>query len=588
MNLARKLLAKPSAPVYPEFTVAPIIDLDISNFDDYGGGYIPSRGVTISSNILAHNTGDIRSEATFSGTVTRRYTAGPSVGTAQRLQYTATNHIFYPYSGRVLPAGTWKYSIAVKSTAGAGTQNVRYGPTGSLTSTTVSEGSWSYFTRTITADGVTSYNFTIQGDGSNQPDLLIDENRMHPDDGSIDLPFATDAGSAMPIIGIPGRWSVSGGVLSGNKGGIIRGPDWPAATTMTEFTVILAFREDTLPGGTTYPISAETDTALGTTTNDMNMALITTGALQTQPRALTTSPAPNYCDGNWQAISIRVKNAKRDVTHWGVMLNATDTAFTDYEMACMRFMGLSETGFFAGEVAVCAMWDSYLTEAQLQSAFETVQARLEYEGHDTERGKTVLLMEGDSRSANTSGVAFNMYIPTNTDSIPMFGGVYATSGEGIDDVVASTIKNFDDIVLGIRTSVALGRIPVAVAWIGVNDNSTIASNPSSYLASLEDYWQSLKDEGALVVACTEIGAGAPLGGTGSGYDNGRLTLRTGILASSVPDGVADIGNPATLMGDSDSYSENPSLWTDTIHPNAAGHTEMTPIYWAAIKSAAGL
>lgn len=650
-------LAEASVLVSP-WPVTPLVDLEPTDALGYGGRVQPRRNTPVSGNLLAHNSGNIPPAAGFNGTITRRAAAGHTTGLAQRLQFGAANAIFYLLSARTLPAGDYWLQLRAKSSPAAGNQAVRFGRNTALQGATIGEGAFSLLTLKFTANGTTPYTFVIQGDGTNQPDILIDEvtlTAIGPDAGA-QLKFATiddmnnypgdkvvgmlayveanggspydpgnglyswtalpqwvrapaqlDAGTAAPPIGLPAQWPVTGNALSPVAGGILRGPSWPAVTALPGWTVAMAFRRQGRPAAAEYLLISPADVSVPVTANDLTLAITPTGALSTKP--LTAIPtSPDYATGAWHIVVMRGSPSELSVWIDGVQVQQEFGVYNPLRFDLLRIFGQTETSLrFGGQFGGLSLYGGALTDAQVVDVFRRHQQMLELRGYDTGRGELALIFEGDSRTYAFGSVtpptshAWRLLSTSSlTDGVQRFGGVLARSGEGINDLVRTDQPGeITSMLASIRGALAMGRVPVCVIWVGVNDHGEIdAADDATAAARAAVYWstkyapylQRLKDAGARVVVMTELpGIGAAAQGGNTAWNRARLALRDIMLASPIPHAVADIGNPATALGDVNSPYTHPEWWqADKLHLNDAGQALLPAITWPAIKLAAGI
>lgn len=570
----------PALAAYP-YPVDPIMEMEPLRASGWGGRAVPGRD-GMSTSVYAWTSGQMPPSAAFAGTVTPRFGAGASSGgLAQRIQFTATGQVFYFFNGAALD-GDYAAAIKVRSTPGAGPQTVRFGEPADSTNVAVTEAGWTTIKRTLVAG---SRTVRIAGDGTNTPDILVDEVRLHRDDGSVDLPLSYGRSAALRSTGRVGDLPLRSNVISVPEAGAVwKGGRFPEVTSLSEYTVMLAFRRDGNPAGTEQIVITPADTALGTTTNTLRIGVATSGAMSVAPATPFSIPGQSYCDGAWQIFAITAWPGEVRHWHYGVQTRKDNPATPGFDFTVLRAFGQTDSSaVFKGDVGEICVWDTALQGQQLRDAFTAMQKRLEARGHRTGRGDLMLISEGDSRSAVTTspqGPSFQwlQFDPAVTEGRRVFGCNFASSGDGIDNVE----NDVPAIAESIRGAVAMGRIPIVSLLIGVNNHAAIIASPSTYLARLEAVWAQYKAAGAKVIACTEL----PMSGeNAAAWNAARATLNGLIRSSTVPDAVADIGDSSTVMGaDSSPVDHAGTYWADNLHPTTAGHQLLAPILWAAIKS----
>lgn len=197
-----------------------------------------------------------------------------------------------------------------------------------------------------------------------------------------------------------------------------------------------------------------------------------------------------------------------------------------------------------------------------------------------------MVIEGDSIAAQPAFgywyQARNNVAPTVQTNIAIGGSRLDTNGPSGDNPGDLTFRatTYTDKRLPVGLS---GLTKIFYVAIGAND---VWPSGENFAVRVGEYCQARRAAGwdKIVVATV-------LPRTDIDYvdqEPRRLVyndiIRTGAWQTTYGvDAVCDLGGHA-IMGDIDSFDTNPEYWQDEVHPNAAGHALLEPIYTATINS----
>jgi lysophospholipase L1-like esterase len=131
------------------------------------------------------------------------------------------------------------------------------------------------------------------------------------------------------------------------------------------------------------------------------------------------------------------------------------------------------------------------------------------------------------------------------------------------------------------------RKTILVVALGTNDLlnatgavATLQTNIQTICSEWRTFYTSESNLRILVASVLPATAGFAGGQTSGGFETDRLAYRTWLLAnySGFADGVLDVGDPATALGN---VANVGTYTSDGIHPNASGYA----LYGAAAKAA---
>jgi lysophospholipase L1-like esterase len=576
-----------------QHTLAPMIS--INSFDALmsDGRNVPNRAALTapSKNIINFDTGDIRTVTVTNVTTTKNFATIDGV-LATRFQITNAANGLFLWSGTAPPAGTYKYSYKVRMNAGEGSKDLRHGNSivGYATAT-ISDAAWTTLTGTFTASGAnyTSWSLVPAVAAVLPFDLLVGEVQFHEDDGN-----ALPAFSAEP----PPAWHAKASLLSqlGAVRGTIKRDDmvldlentgsavlkantWPATRTFTEFSAIALFRNRLAAAG--QILVTETDAALGTNANTMQIGVAVAGTLNMQPVNAGFTNI-NVLGQGWHPAGLRLKDGSRQCFFHEIELNSSSAAWAGFPARLLRLGGQTFSSPMDGDLILMDAWGEYLEDADWYAAVQRCRDIAGLCGETMGTFRNFYIAEGDSRTAllNTSYA----YLMGNAGEFTpnLFLRNFAVSGSS----AATLTARLPNVQRAVDQAVMAGARPIISVLVGTNDATAVAASGAAayYTGTLKPLWAAYKAMtdavGGRFIAATEL----PRGNDVPGYEAERVTLNGLIRGdATLYDALADFASDP-VMGDPDSFTLTPGNWTDALHPNAAGHLLLKPYMRAALAS----
>jgi lysophospholipase L1-like esterase len=510
---------------------------------------------------------------------------------ATRFQITNAANGLFLWSGTAPPAGTYKYSYKVRMNAGEGSKDLRHGNSiVGYSTATISDAAWTTLTGTFTASGAnyTSWSLVPAVAAVLPFDLLVGEVQFYDEDGNALPAFSAETpawhAKASPLSqlgAVRGSIKRSGLVLDLEATGsaVLKANTWPAARTFTEFSAVVAFRCRT--AALSQMLVAETDAALGTNANTLQIGMDALGKLIFQP--VTVGFTNIVLNGQgWHIAAIRLKDLNRQCFFHEIELNTSTAAWAGFDARLLRFGGQTSASPMKGDVVVLDAWDKYLEDADLYQAVQRARDLVGLCGETMGTFRNFYIAEGDSRTAllNTSYA----YLMGNAGEFTpnLFLRNFAVSGSS----AATLTARLPNVQRAVDQAVMAGARPIISVLVGTNDATVIAASGAAayYTGTLKPLWAAYKAMtdavGGKFIACTEI----PRGNDVVGFEAERVILNGLIRGdATLYDALADFDSDP-VMGDPDSFTLTPGNWTDNLHPNAAGHLLLKPYMKAAIAS----
>lgn len=576
-----------------EFPVAPTFAIYSADNTLSDGSVVANRYASTApnKNAMTLTTGYIK-QASATATVTNFFANGPTgTLTAQRLEFAADTSQYSLYTGAP-PAGSYRLTFKAKLNSGGPTKNIRHGnTTAGYATATVNDTTWTAVTQDFTTTGSNYTPYQILPAIGNAPvDLLIDELQWYAT-GDLPIPAFTaetnDWHFKIRNKGYAGAIARSGNLLdnaTGGAAGNVIAPTFPAATTLTEWTVIIAFKYETLGSG--QMIVSEIDAILGSTANNLQVSTGTgagvVGQISFQPLGPGSSRIEPLGEG-WHTYAIRVKNLARSCHFNGVELNSATTAYTGFQARILNLGGQTAASPSRGKFGVWAFWDSYLSDDDLAAAHRKIESDIVAMGEARGAVPYFWLAEGDSITATTTapdGPSYAFLVSAAgyfAGKPPLYMRCRAVSGSGIATLETRKAQNL--VVIG--QMIATGAQPIVSIMIGTNDTSEIASlGHMAYWAKLLALYTDYRNAGALVVACTLLpdGTGSATWDTERGLLNAYMRTQT-----SAYDALADVAADANIGQDASVL--DPTYYNvDQRHLTAAGHVVAAGIVKTAMQA----
>jgi lysophospholipase L1-like esterase len=221
------------------------------------------------------------------------------------------------------------------------------------------------------------------------------------------------------------------------------------------------------------------------------------------------------------------------------------------------------------EVAALYVWNRQLSAAEV--------AALKAAMRQVDNKPITLTTLGDSITAGM--------LQTNADAWPSqvadaAGYRLLNLGQGGEFASQAVVRSNRN---GMKTA---SRRTILVVALGTNDllNAGAVATLQTNITTICNEWRTAYTNSAnlriLVASVLPATSGFNGGQTSGGFETDRLAYRTWLLAnySGFADGVLDIGDPATALGN---VANVGTYMSDGIHPNAAGYA----LYGAAAKAA---
>lgn len=530
---------------------------------------------------------------------TLNFADGPvKTGTATRALSTGTTQSFILWNstGPTTPplAGTYTVAFQCKSNSGADAA-IRYGNgTDGYTAGTALAASWTKFVLQITANGTNWASFIITGDGTNMPDLLIDEVQIYPDVSSALPSMATENPGndfAFPFAFQPAT-KFSGRALDINGAGVpgagvLRVSGYPTAKAFTELTMLTVSAMD-VKAASQWLLSTDSSTPYGTSTATAYIS--STQADGQMDHSIGSYYAAHDRGGAGFFIdALRIKAGAQEAFLDNIEMVSTTTAFAGFSARIFRVGAAANlatawqnTTRWQGRIAAAVVFDRYLTDAEITSAVAALKARVRANGIIIEQIPAFYLAMGDSQtwhidnSANQgpSYAYLQAVAGTYTPNLPMRN--LAQSGNTFDQQLAFLPAARRSIL----AAVAGGRKAVVTMYIG--------SNPlgADVIAGGAAYWNRVKTEWADKITSS---GGIPVVGTLTprgdlDWETQRLAYNTALRASGVR--YMDFAADAT-MGNAANYNLTGTTWvkSDGLHWTTVGQTLISAVATPVIKAA---
>jgi lysophospholipase L1-like esterase len=244
-------------------------------------------------------------------------------------------------------------------------------------------------------------------------------------------------------------------------------------------------------------------------------------------------------------------------------------------------------GLDAFKIVAMALYPTALSKTDQHKAVSFLIMKANESSITITRPKNVLLAEGDSITfgpasnsyvqqflANSAATAFSVY---NVGA--QAGSMLSTNGT--PDLNLSV--RLPQHLKGIPTNLS-GRRAVATLMFGTNDLSSYGS-VSSYLTEYYGYVSQLRALGVKVGICTILAKGTLQAGYAA-FNTLRNALNTQLRSDvgTYFDFLVDFAADSTMGQDSSPANATYFSSADTLHPTAAGHAVLEPIYRSAVNA----
>lgn len=541
-------------------------------------------------------------------TVTPFFANGPTqTGTATRVLLTVASQLFSVWTSAYRPpAGTYTVDFQVKSNT-AGDFAIRTGNSAQgYTARTALAAGWTRVQHQFTTNGTDWASFVITGDGTNLPDILVDEMRIYQDTAANVPAIAADpqGDDFMPALAFPnvrhsGRLlSVTTTTVEG--AGVLRVQGYPVAKAFTEITMIAAASLTTAAANEQL-LTTDTTTALGTT--NATLAITSTQA-DGSPDFTGITPFFDYeMTGQGVAVlALTVKNGVRNAYLDTVELGSATGAFTGFSARMFRVganaaveTAYSSTFRWQGLIGAAKIIDRYLTPEQVAAEVAKVKAGLRVAGIVLADFPAFVIALGDSQTASATGARGPSWAYLQSDAGTFVPNMpvrsLAVGGKTTQQVIDEQMPT---ALLMIAQAIRGGIRPVVSMFIGTNDQPAIVTdwnNGVSPFTSPTGWWQTTKANliAPLVTAGAKVVFATPLpddAAPPASWEAARTALRAKIIAEytgSTTVFVQDFGGTVGVSTVADTAGANYD--TDHRHLTSAGHLVLKPVTTAAINAA---
>lgn len=588
LGAKRSIIAKAVQALITGYAVKPYAGVECDDGLLTGGRYTqdhfnPGGG---SENIYTFCTVDIRFAANNGVTLTRGYAGG----SAARLQFTTAAAQAVFWNTAIAPtAGTYSLKFKLRSTPGAGSQNLRYGST-ALTPVTVNESGWTTVSLQFTTTGTDWRSGFLTGDGTNTPDVLIDEIQFYL--GVLaDVPaFSTEVFSKdyRPAMAYAGSQKRSGKLYDNSAlggSGVLRLPTFPATKSFTELTVLVAFRNDVASNNGTV-ICADFDSTLGTSITSLALGVNTAGSPLFYPSPTNFSKVTILNEG-LHILGIKLKANTRSIFFHEMELASDTTAWPGLVSRLLR-VGSSgsslnshlSTWQMRGQIAGFNVCDTFLSDADYHTAVKVLREKVVQAGAVMAQIPGFLISMGDSQTASFTGARGPSWAVLQADagrySPTLNMRNFAVGGYTLANLV-SQIPTVTKLISEVNK--VSGRKAIVAIYTGTNDQTAIVASPSGHWANIvSTLINPIVAAGGIPV----IGTLCPDGGSPPvGFEAARLVFNSLIRASghAVMDfgGDAVMGNVANCTG--------PNYDSDFRHFSTAGQVLLANIAQPSIQLA---
>lgn len=528
----------------------------------------------------------------------RSATTGPTVtrfvdGTNYtRIQFTVNTQTFQFFAAAQRPpndGATRSLRFICRSRAGAGNQAIRWGNSAAYTSGTATEAGI-----TCTYEYTANYNIlAVTGDGANTPDIEISEVQFYRTALASMPAYATENPGddfVAPLGFTPNTRHQNHCLYNADTNvygaAIIRPAGWPATKSWSSFTVMVAVFMETAAAGTVW--STDNNSTLSTTNTT---AFINSTAVGEYSFGNVTKLARHIVTGQGVHIFALRQNATTAEAFWnGVPLSATTGVYAAISARIFRLLASANSdtlwqnsSWLRGGLGGAVMWDSYLSDADMIVSAKAMRAKVQAGSVTLASTPAFLTTMGDSQTASFSGTfgpswgVLQADAARYTPNLPMRN--LAVGGKTLADVVSEQLPECLRINTGVQA--IPGCKHIAAFYTCANNRAEIAADPTAFFATMvSTLITPLVNAGITPVIATPLPD--TNGSTPAGYEVGRLSLRSTIIASGYR--YMDFGGDA-VMGATATTSGGVYYDADLRHVITAGHALLAPIAATSIAAA---
>jgi len=517
---------------------------------------------------------------------TQRYTASSCTvtagqtdedgGTRAALLAGTGNWTFNAIGTITLPAGTYTLVSTVKRGVGTDQPFSSGGSgAGATVGSQLATASWARCPHTFTTTGGAVTIFPARSiDGSTAATILIDKVELYI--GNADAGYLEPSTHLLIGRNAYDSFASHDGATFGP--GTVGEVNLPNSTSFSAFTVICVGSR-TVTGRTHHNIMSRLGTGTGNFStsfgeNNVIPSPAGGGAFPAQP---IYRP---YQDG-WHMWTHVGDSTNSECWLDNVSFLRTTAGITNFTMADITF-GMTSTISFLNDyrVAIWALYDRRLSEAEILSAYATLQNYLLANGTTLPTNPLQIgVADGDSvtQQANNYLVQSSALV-----SSMRYLANYAVAGSQLSDVVSRKAR--PDATL--RTAANAGQRVVYSLYIGINGLSSYAganstAGATNFANAVLSYIDEKKAFGASVRAL--LATVGPIGGATGTEHNVRRAIANPLLEAALGtrvDAIADFGGNATMGPDGAPPSSGSSAnWLDEKHPSSDGSLILASQEW---------
>lgn len=549
-------------------------------------------------------------------TVTEKYAAnadGINVGT--RIVFSTTTNGLRYRTNATLAAGTYTMAIDVKSNNGSTQDFLMSRNGGSTTVTKTATTSWQRFTLEFTLASSTAVDLRFLKPSSGSGDFVIDNAYLWRGAEST-LPSTMTWGGHIQV-GDNDTESVSctGAelALTSSQAAYMAFDAVQDSIAWSVYAVVKRTAAYTTAGSGRYPFFFTPNESSAWGSSGTVLALgdyDAEGYLQGKfgvPKIAqgkkgsnwTTGDSPDLAtDAGYHVISMKCQGTGSSngntIEVWIDDCILFTTINTQSQTALNWFVAAigGNNGLSRHKINALACYAKYHTENETKQTIEALIDNAAASSLTITRPKNHIIAEGDSI---TQGPSVNSYVqqafPNLTGTGTTVVNWACSSGSMLTTHTTVGLNVTDRLTAfhlpGIPDDLT-GRRCIYSILIGANDLSDYAS-ASAYLTALYAVTDQARAQGAKVIICTVL----PKSSAWSGYtthNSFRATLNAQLRLDVVGggsgnnkfDALADFANDATMGPDA--AASNATYYSDGLHPTAAGHALLEPIWRAAVNS----
>lgn len=576
------------------------------------GAVLPNRlaadPTNVDENILLYDTGYMPNRG--AGTAVVHGTDGEWV----LWEAANTGDTYSWWTGDTPPAHAYGIRFEVKSKAGLGAQNIRYGTTAALQTLAITEAPQTV-NFNFTATGITTnYNtFGVRGDGTNTPKIMVRRVILQATGGAgqpanaaampVWASLKRGSGDARKELAWPNGLPKSGNYLdnTGNLARVaIRDPDHTTGNDYRNIgasgvTLIVAATLET--GGTSSSaIGADVNAVNGVTATTLGIGTGGTSFVAHSPGTIGVGSSgwlrAAIEDEGLQFLCIRVENLQQIASFHEIDFNWDTDAFS-MSGNVWRLGGNSSASTWKGKIRAAAIAFDFVSEADKVEAMAKMAYDIAAEG-DTVDDFDFAMFYGDSRLGTEIPSTTRLITQVSVDGHysgerNLFTYQFASGGE----TLAIVATEMAQMTIMARQMVYRGRKGIITGLLGTNDYTLMVADPAAYLASQVSTifapMDALDDsEGLYFAPFNEIvryqaGWNAAVAVFEAGMDAGTgRNTNPGQTFNDVVDSQSSVVGLSNLTA----INANPSTWflenPSYVHPNATGNSALVVVFDAMV------